>query len=479
MVKKIFKNTFLTSLVAVLLSVFLILFIFYEHYESQMMKNIKEEANLLANGLKHVGADYFKDFKPSDGIRITWVNRDGSVLYDSEADIEKLENHGERDEIKEALKNGESEIVRYSDTSSKRTVYYAKLLQDGTVIRMSYGYNMVADVLKTMLQPVLIVIFLLGGIMYLVAKYTAKAIVSPINDINLEEGKMEEGVSYVELKPLLSRIRRQNLQIDTNIRKLKREYENQENFRREFTANVSHELKTPLTSISGISEMMMNGIIKEEDIAGFAKNINKEAGRLINLVNDIILITELEGNDSYLQKEQINVVELVLSVAKRLEIPAKKRNVSIEVTAINKKGKRMEKLSFDDINNGDNIDNADKKLPDISINAVYSMIEELVVNLSDNAIKYNKENGNVYIYVQDEDNNIKIIVEDTGIGIPKHDKTRVFQRFYRVDKSRSKEVGGTGLGLSIVKHVALYHGGKVYAEDRAGGGTRMVAKLPK
>lgn len=479
MVKKIFKNTFLTSLVAVLLSVCLILFIFYEHYESQMMKNIKEEANLLANGLKHASEEYFKDFTPSDGIRITWVNRDGSVLYDSEADIEKLENHRERDEIKEALKNGESEIVRYSDTLSKRTVYYAKLLQDGTVIRMSYGYNMVADVLKTMLQPVLIVIFLLGGIMYLVAKYTAKAIVSPINDINLEEGKMEEGVSYVELKPLLSRIRRQNLQIDTNIRKLKREYENQENFRREFTANVSHELKTPLTSISGISEMMMNGIIKEEDIAGFAKNINKEAGRLINLVNDIILITELEGNDSYLQKEQINVVELVLSVAKRLEIPAKKRNVSIEVTAINKKGKRMEMLSFDDINNGDNIDNDDKKLPDISINAVYSMIEELVVNLSDNAIKYNKENGNVYIYVQDEDNNIKIIVEDTGIGIPKHDKTRVFQRFYRVDKSRSKEVGGTGLGLSIVKHVALYHGGKVYAEDSAGGGTRMVAKLPK
>jgi two-component system phosphate regulon sensor histidine kinase PhoR len=216
--------------------------------------------------------------------------------------------------------------------------------------------------------------------------------------------------------------------------------------------------------------MMMNGIIKDEDIAGFAKSINKEAGRLINLVNDIILITELEGNDIYMQKEEINIVELVLSVAKRLEIPAKKRNVDIEVIAVQKDGERIEVCS---------LDGSDNKLPYISINAVYNMIEELVLNLSDNAIKYNKENGNVYIYVQDEEKNVKIIVEDTGIGIPNHDKVRVFQRFYRVDKSRSKEVGGTGLGLSIVKHVARYHGGKVYAEDRVGGGTRMVAKLPK
>ena len=384
MVKKIFKNTFLTSLVAVLLSVCIILFIFYEHFETQMITNIKEEANLLANGLKYAGEDYFKDFMPSEGIRITWGSSDGTVLYDSEADIEKLENHGERDEIKEALKNGESEIVRYSDTLSKRTVYYAKLLQDGTVIRMSYGYNMIADVLKNMLQPVLIMILLLGGIMYLVAKFTAKAIVSPINDINLEEGRMEDGASYIELKPLLSRIRRQNLQIDTNIRKLKREYENQENFRREFTANVSHELKTPLTSISGISEMMMNGILNEEDIAGFAKNINKEAGRLINLVNDIILITELEGNDIYMQKEKVNVAELVLAVAKRLEIPAKKRNVDIEVIVVHKNGKMISGLSTE---------KSEDKLPDISINAAYNMIEELVLNLSDNAIKHKKENG--------------------------------------------------------------------------------------
>ena len=470
MVKKIFKNTFLTSLVAVMLSVCLILFIFYEHFETQMMTNVKEEANLLINGMKHVGADYFEDFTPSDGIRITWVATDGTVLYDSETNAENLENHGGREEIKEALKNGEADIIRYSETSSETTVYYAKRMTDGTVIRLSYGYNMIADVLKSMLQPVLFMMLFLGAIMYLVAKYTAKVIVSPINEINLEEGKMGNGTNYVELKPLLSRIRRQNIQIDTNIRKLKREHENQETFRREFTANVSHELKTPLTSISGISEMMMNGIIKEEDIPGFAKNINKEAGRLINLVNDIILITELEGNDSYLQKENINLTELALSVVRRLEIPAKKRHVKMQLTAIDKNGNQYTDIEL----NQDS-----EQLPDICANAVNSMIEQLIFNLSDNAIKYNKENGSVYICVQDSNDYVKVIVEDTGIGIPNQDKKKVFQRFYRVDKSRSKEVGGTGLGLSIVKHVAIYHGGRVYAEDRAGGGTRMVAELPK
>ena len=470
MVKKIFKNIFLTSLVAVLLSVCLILFIFYEHFETLMMANVKEEANLLINGMSHAGADYFEDFTPSDGIRITWVDADGTVLYDSETEAINLENHKEREEIKEALASGEADIIRYSDTLSETTVYYAKRMSDGTVIRLSYGYNMIADVLKSMLQPVLLMMLVLGAIMYLVAKYTAKVIVSPINEINLEEGRMGDGTNYAELKPLLSRIRRQNIQIDTNIRKLKREHENQENFRREFTANVSHELKTPLTSISGISEMMMNGIIKDEDIPGFAKNINKEAARLINLVNDIILISELEGNDSYMQKENINLVELGLSVLRRLQIPAEKRQVKMQLAAIDKNGNHYTNIEQN---------NESGQLPDICLNAVYSMIEQLIFNLSDNAIKYNKEKGNVYVCIHDDKEHVKIIVEDTGIGIPNKDKVQVFQRFYRVDKSRSKEVGGTGLGLSIVKHIALYHGGKVYAEDRALGGTRMVAELPK
>lgn len=464
MVKKIFKNTFLTSLVAVLLSVCLILFIFYAYFEKQMFKNLKDEVNLISNGIKHAGAEYFVDFKPSDGVRITWIDSEGAVLYDSEASETDMDNHSQREEIAQAFKEGEAEVIRYSDTLSQRTMYYAKLLDDGTVMRLSYGYNMIGELLITMLQPVVIVMVLLSIFMYVVAKYTAKVIVAPINNIDLEEGKMASGTGYTEIKPLLSRIRRQNIQIDTNIRKLKREHEMREDFRREFTANVSHELKTPLTSISGISEMMVNGIIKPEDIPEFAGNINKEAGRLINLVNDIILISELEGNGLYMQKEKVDLVELAASVIKRLEIPASKRRISMELQAVNKAGETIKSKEPD---------------TEISMSGVYNMIEQLIFNLSDNAIKYNKEEGMVRIIIYDGEDSVKIIVEDTGIGIPNADKVNVFQRFYRVDKSRSKEVGGTGLGLSIVKHVALYHGGSVMAEDREGGGTRMIAELPK
>lgn len=464
MVKKIFRNTFLTSLVAVLLSVCLILFIFYAYFEKQMFKNLKDEVNLISNGIKHAGAEYFVDFKPSDGVRITWIDSEGAVLYDSEASETDMDNHSQREEIAQAFKEGEAEVIRYSDTLSQRTMYYAKLLDDGTVMRLSYGYNMIGELLITMLQPVVIVMVLLSIFMYVVAKYTAKVIVAPINNIDLEEGKMASGTGYTEIKPLLSRIRRQNIQIDTNIRKLKREHEMREDFRREFTANVSHELKTPLTSISGISEMMVNGIIKPEDIPEFAGNINKEAGRLINLVNDIILISELEGNGLYMQKEKVDLVELAASVIKRLEIPASKRRISMELQAVNKAGETIKSKEPD---------------TEISMSGVYNMIEQLIFNLSDNAIKYNKEEGMVRIIIYDGEDSVKIIVEDTGIGIPNADKVNVFQRFYRVDKSRSKEVGGTGLGLSIVKHVALYHGGSVMAEDREGGGTRMIAELPK
>lgn len=464
MVKKIFRNTFLTSLVAVILSVGLILFIFYGYFEEQLGVNLKAEGNLLANGLKHAGIEYFEDFTPSEGTRITWIDKDGSVLYDSQADVNNMDNHGQREEIVQAFEKGEADIIRYSDTLSERTMYYAKLLEDNTVIRISYGYNNMGGVFVSMFQSIILALIVLSLVVYLVSKFTAKVIVKPINEIDIESGEMQEIKDYVEIKPLLKRIRRQNIQIDTKVRELKREHERRDVFRREFTANVSHELKTPLTSISGISEMMLNGIIKEEDVPEFAGNINKEASRLISLVNDIILISELEGNEQYMQKEEINVVELATSVIKRLEIPAAKRHVEMSLSAVDR--------------NGESLD-IQESIPKLTVYGVYNMIEHLIFNLSDNAIKYNKEGGRVEIIITEHKKTVEIAVEDTGIGIPDEDKVSVFQRFYRVDKSRSKEVGGTGLGLSIVKHVALYHGGSVRAEDRPGGGTRMVAELPK
>ena len=232
---------------------------------------------------------------------------------------------------------------------------------------------------------------------------------------------------------------------------MKRENAKRESFRRDFTANVSHELKTPLTTISGISEMLANGLIKQEDVPEFADSINKESVRLINLVNDIILISRLESDEIVIQKEEVNICDIVSQVIDRLGHIAAKKNIIITY-----------------------------KMPEeVKFVGVFSMLEELVFNLCDNAIKYNYDNGLVNVIVEEEEKKIRIIVEDSGIGIPEDEKKAVFERFYRVDKSRSKEVGGTGLGLSIVKHIAIYHNGKVKAENRQGGGTRMIATLKR
>ena len=463
MFKKIFKSILVWSLIAVVVATGFILFVFYGYFEDRIMETIKSEANMIEAGLENIGMAYFDDYNENGKTRLTWIDADGTVLYDSKVDIGEMENHSDRNEVINAQKNGESEYIRYSATLSQKTMYYARLLDDGTVIRLSYGYDTVGGIFSGMVQPVAIGILLLVVMIYIVADRIAKAIVAPINKIDLENGKLDEE-DYTELKPLLSRIKRQNILIDTKVRLLNREHENREAFRRNFTADVSHELKTPLTSILGVSEMMMNGIIKNEDIPDFAGNINKEASRLISLVNDIILISELEGNESYLQKDRVNMVELACSVKERVSVNAAKKNINVTLKFVTADGLVCEEERADELN--------------ITILGVYNMLEELLLNLCSNAIKYNKDNGCMDITISESAENIKIIVEDTGIGIPDKYKVNVFERFFRVDKRRSKEVGGTGLGLAIVKHVALFHGGSVKAEDRQGGGTRMIATLP-
>lgn len=464
MVKKIFRNTFITSLCGVIVAAVLIMVVFYGRFEEQVMESLKTEMSLTAQGVRILGEKYFESLEVPEDMRITWIDNDGTVLYDSVADENGMDNHSLREEIVKAVSDGEGEAIRYSDTLSEKTIYYAKLLGNETVLRISCAYGTVGTLMISMVRPLIFILVILFVIMYFVAAYTAKAIVAPINQIDLESGKIADVKGYVEIKPLLARIRRQNILIDTNIRELKHEHAKRESFRRDFTANVSHELKTPLTSISGISEMLMNGIIKPEDVPEFAENINKEAGRLINLVNDIILISRLEEEEMYMQKEQVNVVDVALSVKKRLEVIAAKKDVTMTVNVIGKDGEAT---------------GEDSKLPEIVMMGVYSMIEELIFNLCDNAIKYNVKYGHVSVYIRELEKQVEIAVEDTGIGIPDEDKKSIFERFYRVDKSRSKEVGGTGLGLSIVKHIALYHGGSVSVLDRQGGGTRMVAVMMK
>lgn len=464
MVKKIFRSTFITSIAVVILTAVIVFGGFYRSFEEQMLEALKTEAALAGQGIKTLGEKYFEDFDLPEGMRVTWIKENGDVLYDSEMDTDGMDNHSQREEIIEALESGEGETVRYSNTLSKKTMYYAKLMEDNTVLRVSCGYETVGLLMASVVKPIIFMLLVLSIIVYIVANYTAKAVVAPINKIDLESGKISDIKGYVEIKPLLARIRRQNILIDTTIRELKLEHAKRESFRREFTANVSHELKTPLTSISGISEMLMNGIIKPDDVPEFAENINKEAGRLIALVNDIILISKLEENEGYMQKEKVNILDIALSVRKRLEVLAAKKHVTMKVCAINREG-----IPFDESDSP----------AEISYFGVYNMLEELLFNLCDNAIKYNKDNGRVDVCIKDLENQLEIVVEDTGIGIPDEDKNSIFERFYRVDKSRSKEVGGTGLGLSIVKHIAIYHGGSVRAENRPGGGTRMVAILKK
>ena len=422
MVKKIFLNTFVISMVAIVLSTVVFLWAYYSKTEQQMRAALETKAILVEEGLELSGLEFLENIEVSHDIHLTWIDKDGKVIYDN---------------------------IEYSDDMMNKTIYCDRELSDGSIIRVASAYDTVQNLMLSMIQPIIVVLTVLALIMYIVANYIAKAIIAPINKIDLESGTMSDIKGYVEIKPLLSRIRRQNILIDTNIRELKRENARRENFRRDFTANVSHELKTPLTTISGISEMLANGIIKPEDVPEFADSINKESVRLINLVNDIILISRLESDEIVIQMEEVNICDIVKQVIARLDHMASKKGINITYN-----------------------------MPEeVKIVGASSMLEELVFNLCDNAIKYNYDNGIVNVIVEEEEKKVRIIVEDSGIGIPEDERRSVFERFYRVDKSRSKEVGGTGLGLSIVKHIAIYHNGKVKAESRQGGGTRMIATI--
>lgn len=589
MIRRIFKNTFLVSMVTLLIAYVIIVGILYDYFEDQIVVELKTEAEYIACGLESVGEKYLTDFNQSvytdrnvdtSGAhknRITWIDREGTVLYDSEVDTNTMGNHNDRDEIKSAMEQGEGYVVRYSNTLDEQTVYYAIELRDGSVLRVSSAYNTVFSIVIAMLQPTAVLILLIIVVSYFMSKSVAKNIVAPINNMDLLYGEMDE--EYEELVPLLKRIRKQNILIEQQMDDLKTQqakfrtltehmregflvldkramvlsynmaavellgaskemdytgqniisfdrnralreavaealkgYRNQRNLetgdriyrifanpiviedvvkdetqdkqaptdekvpqeqiegvvvivldetekekreqlRREFTSNVSHELKTPLTSISGVAEIIMNGIVKQEDIQGFAKNIFEEAGRLIDLVNDIIFLSKLDEGFAEVNVEKILLRELAKQVKERLKLPCREKNVSIHIVG-----------------------------EETVIEGIPSMIEEVLYNLCDNGIKYNREGGKVAVTICNQvENNIPevmISVEDTGIGIPAEDLERIFERFYRVDKSHSKAIGGTGLGLSIVKHVIMFHHGRIQTSSVLGEGTTIKVILP-
>ena len=551
MTKKIFKSIMFVCALVLAVGLAAVMGILYRNFDGQMRKELSKEAAYLTYGVEQQGVDYLKNIKDKSA-RITYIDQDGTVLFDNEADVSEMKNHSDRTEFQKAEKYGAGESSRYSDTLSEKTIYYALRLKDGTVLRVSGTQDSVLALVENLIFPLcglLCLMLILSGIM---ASAISKRIVKPINELDLESP--EENRIYEELSPLLSKIHRQNREIQNQLELAKQQQEEfalitenmqeglividkytmilsanssawnlfhmdrvcqgesvycldreeefrhaieqvlsgehtelvlklngsdiqlianpvirdkrtegavvllvnvmekleRESLRREFSANVSHELKTPLTSISGFAEIMQGGLVKNEDIPKFAGRIYKESQRLLQLVEDVIQISQLDEEKTSYVWEPVDVYQVCKNAFESLKEKAKRLNVHLYIC-----GERMK------------------------MEAVRTLLEEAIYNVCDNAIKYNRNDGSVSVFLTQTAQDIQIVVKDTGVGIPKEDQDRVFERFYRVDKSHSKEIGGTGLGLSIVKHAVGALKGSVILRSEEGNGTEITLRFPK
>ena len=554
MTKKIFQSTITVVITMLLLSFLLITGVLYQHFEHMQLNQMQSMATFVMQGAEEDGVDYFKDLKETE-VRVTWIAADGTVLYDNCYDAAKMENHRNRQEVQEALTAESGISIRRSSTLSEHTIYYAKKMPDGSVMRLATAQSSVWFLIGGLLSPVLF-IFLAACVLAGVLSYrVSKKIVRPLSEIDLKHPEQVD--TYEELSPFLQRIAMQNQEIDAQmaeIRKQQQEFsmitenmsegllvvdrnyqllsynksavrifgisnpaavknvlavnrsqefreavenawkgrhtqqrlqmgeriyqvianavsdpedtedllgavilvldvterEEQEKYRREFTANVSHELKTPLTSISGIAEIMKNGIVRQEDIPHFAGKIYDESQRLITLIGDIIRLSQLDENEVPLEREQVDMLELARDVVDSLQSVAQQNGILLAVHGTHG-----------------------------VVYGVRRVLHEMVYNLCDNAVKYNRAGGRVWVSVTAEKQTVSVSVRDTGIGIPDAQQSRVFERFYRVDKSHSKAVGGTGLGLSIVKHGAVLHHAEITLHSELEKGTEIILKFPQ
>lgn len=550
MTKKIFQSIIIVAATVLLASLTIILGVFYEYFGNIQKGQLTDELNLASVSVIKDGVDYLEQLQ-SDHYRLTWIDTDGTVLYDTETGNEELENHKDRAEVKTAFEKGIGESTRYSATLMEKTRYYAKRLEDGTVLRISAKYATTGLLVLGMLQPIIFIIIgalLLSGVL---ASRLSKRIVEPLNNLDLE--RPLENETYEEISPLLNRINRQSSEISKQLRRLEektdefnqitesmkeglvlldnkgivlsinpaarnifgsdtqgavghdflrldrsrtlsaaiektfeeghseiriermgREYqldisriesagkvlgavmlafditeqEYAERNRREFTANVSHELKTPLQGIIGSADLIETGMVKPEDMPRFIGHIRKEATRLVALIEDIIRLSQLdEGNE--LPCEEFDLMDIAEEVEQNLESAAGARAITLSLSGRN-----------------------------AIMYGVRRLMYEIVYNLCDNAIKYNLSGGKVEIMVDRKDEEAVLCVKDNGIGIAPEHQDRVFERFYRVDKSHSKSSGGTGLGLSIVKHAVQYHHGKLELKSEIGKGTEITVHFP-
>ena len=551
MTKRIFKSIILASVIVLLASGGLTMGVLYNHFGNQLEEELRTETEFLSIAVENEGMGAF-DSIPSEAERITYIDTDGTVLFDNRSNADDMENHLDREEIREAMKDGSGMAVRESDTLSQRTLYYALRLADGTVLRVSSTQYSLPGLLGGMIQPLLIILILMLILAGFLASRLAKNIVNPLNRLDLDHP--EENQTYEEVAPLLTKINRQQKSLQAEIADAKRQQEefsiitdnmeegflvidshtevlsynssalrllgareqdarqsvlalnrsesfqrtvekvlggqhvisNQEfqgitcqvaanpvfqegkvtgavilildvtekmkgeQMRREFTANVSHELKTPLTSISGFAEIINDGFVKPEDTKKFAGRIFKEAQRLITLVNDVIKISQLDEGKLPYEKEEVDLYQAVRETFLRIEDHAKAEGVHLYLYG-----------------------------PHIRTNTVKTILDEIIYNLCDNGVKYNKKGGSLTVTISQEGEQPVITVEDTGIGISEEDQKRIFERFYRVDKSHSKAIGGTGLGLSIVKHGSMFLGADMKVESTLGEGSKFILILPE
>ena len=436
MKRKIQLELLATSALAIVLTLLFALYVFYGLFKKQVINDLREDS--LAFQTLHVFEDV-DSLHPDiyalgrESLRITIVDESGTVLLDTDADSDSMENHLDRPEIIGAFRDGAASASRVSETMSKTLFYYAVRLDNGTVMRVSRVADSFWAVLQNVFPSVLGVCVILFAFCIVLSNYFTKSIIKPIDKMaeNLSDPGVE--VPYKELSPFMTTIRQQHADILDSAR-----------MRQEFTANVSHELKTPLTAISGYAELIEHGMADKENAARFAGEIHKNAARLLSLINDIIQLSQLDGGRKQMEFVNLDLHALAQECVDMLALNAQKQNVTMQVS-----GKTSMIM-------------ADKQL-----------MEELVYNLCDNAIRYNNRGGSVNVTVGQESGHTFLVVKDTGIGISKENQERVFERFYRVDKSRSKATGGTGLGLAIVKHIVSQHGAKISIESEEGKGTEI------
>lgn len=433
---KIQRSMMAMLTIALLISYVTFSVVTYKQNLNLLKSEVRQEAEYICMALETAGTQYLEEIDEIDiNTRVTLIDYDGTVLYDSKQDETSLENHKNRQEIIEAFENGTGENIRMSDTVRKELYYYAIRLNDGTVLRVAKTMNGLVSLALQMMPVMSIIAVALFAFSYLLARRQTERLIQPINKLDLEN-PLENDV-YEELTPLLTAMDCQN-----------KEKEAISNMRKEFSANVSHELKTPLTSISGYAEIMMNGLVRAEDTPKFAERIYKEARRLVSLVEDIIKISKLDEEAIEVEKEEVDLFQLCREIVSRLSPQAYKKNIHMSVS-----GERVLYVG------------------------IRQILDEMIYNICENAIKYNKDGGNVDVWAGETLDGIVVYIKDTGIGIPKEHQERIFERFYRVDKSHSKETGGTGLGLSIVKHGAILHGAVVHVESEVGVGTTITIKF--